>query len=64
MGPSPLGDGKQTLLKFLKENNISLQWGRRLLATESLHGGQCCQYCRELQWGRRLLATERTRGRC
>ena len=41
MGPSPLGDGKRRDVGSIGLPNL-LQWGRRLLATESGERGRGC----------------------
>ena len=59
MGPSPLGDGKHNSDSGHARHRRALQWGRRLLATESwIIDDNIRRFYRMLQWGRRLLATE------
>ena len=60
MGPPRERDGE--LKRATNESALtSLQWGRRVNATESLHRAAVGNFHEPLQWGRRVNATERRR---
>ena len=56
----PSSSAAQSRMHLRRKQRLdSLQWGRRLVATESSSGGQQSVTLLMLQWGRRLVATER-----
>src|SRR5438132_1268525 len=58
MEPSPLSDGNPRTPMSSCRRSSSLQWSRRLSATETLFHGLPAADIRGLQWSRRLSATE------
>ena len=58
MGPSTAVDGDLRLGAKVARGIKALQWGRRLLSTETWHVDGNGHGEHVLQWGRRLLSTE------
>ena len=59
MGPPRERDGEPWLYDRKERRKVSLQWGRRVNATESTDQTRKVIQCQSLlQWGRRVNATE------
>ena len=59
MGPSRDRDGESAEAPTVHQAIVSLQWGRRVIATERLQPlARLPRHRQWLQWGRRVIATE------